>query len=444
MDKTISKARKREQGQTILLFAFGLVALLAMAALAIDVVTLYVARSEAQRAANAAAIAGAKMFAASGFTSVQGGGSLPLADACAAATAQALAVAEQNTVAGQAAVATVNPPCTVQTSLLNPKITVIVARTGLPTFFARIWNRSVNSISATATAEAYNPSYDTVVPPPQTAPIMVSVKPWLIPNCDSSKVAPANPNCAGSAYFVNPADGSIANNGSFIGNTIVLQRVPNTGIPAVNRYYTLDIPVAPLAQPSALPVCPSTGAPSCGQVGTNDYLDNIACSSQVQFSCGQIIGPGPGNLNVDNTPGFAVGNRTNEGTQCLIHANNAGLGQLQDVITEPGGPGTPAKIVGGNNNPNPALQGVDNISRSDSVVTVPLYDGIQLCAGVNCNVNSIVTGFLQLGITQRVPGPPNGSIAAMILNVAGCNPTPLGNTVSGGGVSPVPVRLINQ
>src|SRR5882724_5851621 len=58
-----------ERGQTILLVAVSLVALLGMAALAIDVVTLYTARSEVQRAADAAALAGAKAFVDSGVTS---------------------------------------------------------------------------------------------------------------------------------------------------------------------------------------------------------------------------------------------------------------------------------------------------------------------------------------------------------------------------------------
>ncbi len=61
--------RSGERGQTIILVAVSLVSLLAMAALAIDVVTLYVARSEMQRAADAAALAGAKAFVDSGVTS---------------------------------------------------------------------------------------------------------------------------------------------------------------------------------------------------------------------------------------------------------------------------------------------------------------------------------------------------------------------------------------
>ena len=50
--------RPGERGQTILLVAVSLVSLLAMAALSIDVVTLYTAHGEMQRAADAAALAG--------------------------------------------------------------------------------------------------------------------------------------------------------------------------------------------------------------------------------------------------------------------------------------------------------------------------------------------------------------------------------------------------
>ncbi|MGH8359802.1 MAG: pilus assembly protein TadG-related protein, partial [Pseudomonas sp.] len=64
----ITLRRRREQGQTILLVAVSLVALLGMAALAIDIVTLYVARAEAQRAADGAALAGAQMLVSTGLT----------------------------------------------------------------------------------------------------------------------------------------------------------------------------------------------------------------------------------------------------------------------------------------------------------------------------------------------------------------------------------------
>jgi len=66
----LSRRRHHERGQTIILVAISLVSLLAMAALAIDIVTLYAARSEMQRAADAAALAGAKAIADSGITTL--------------------------------------------------------------------------------------------------------------------------------------------------------------------------------------------------------------------------------------------------------------------------------------------------------------------------------------------------------------------------------------
>ncbi len=470
MDSIVSNPRKQERGQTILLVAVALIALLSMAALAIDVVTLYVARSEAQRAANAAAIAGARMFATSGFTSVQGGAPPPVLQAqicqsggaggTAAANVQAAAVAAQNTIAGQTATiqsVTCNFP-----SSGNPQITVTIARSGLPTFFARIWNRTSNTVSATATAEAYNPSGE-------EAPIQVSVKPWFLPNCDpGDTVGPANPNCPGSssAPFINtavaPNDGSIANKGSFIGKTITVSKVRrgtalalcNGGCPPYNtQYYPLNIPVNP---PAA--VCPSTSAISCTQVGTSTYLDNIACSSQYQVSCGDTIGRGE-TITIDNNNNNNLQLPATEGMQCLIHGGAVGAVDGQDTLNVVAA-GRPAVFTGGDNNPNPALQGVTNISRSDSIVTVPIYDGtgapnpLNLCqigGGFGgCNQTAKVVGFLQLGIIEsnpppNPPGPPqNGSFSAIILNASGCNPGAFGNTVSGGGVSPVPVRLINQ
>ena len=58
-------------------------------------------------------------------------------------------------------------------------------RTDLPTFFARIWGSKQLAVSASATAEAYNPSGAEALdldPRPQVAP--TCVKPWLLPNID--------------------------------------------------------------------------------------------------------------------------------------------------------------------------------------------------------------------------------------------------------------------
>src|SRR5579875_318095 len=148
-----------DRGATLLMVAAALVFMLGMCALAIDLVTGYLARVQCQRAADAAALAGAKVFIDTGCTSTGGcGGSQePLA------TQQAVSVAAQNPVMGLAPAAS-----TVSTSFnyptpLDPQITVTVYRDSahgdpVPTFFAKIFGINYMNVSASATAEAYNPS----------------------------------------------------------------------------------------------------------------------------------------------------------------------------------------------------------------------------------------------------------------------------------------------
>src|SRR5437660_5972766 len=149
--------RRRERGVTILIVAIAMIAMLAMLALGIDIVSLYVAEGDAQRTADAAALAGAKVFVSSGFTSGQLGdptsgtaqglvcnGSSGLADL------QAQAVAAPNLIAGVTATS-VTTSCTWATN--NPQITVTAQRTGLPSFFARIWGARIISLSSSARAE---------------------------------------------------------------------------------------------------------------------------------------------------------------------------------------------------------------------------------------------------------------------------------------------------
>ncbi|MFY9841984.1 MAG: pilus assembly protein TadG-related protein, partial [Terriglobales bacterium] len=109
-----------------------------MAALSIDAVTIYTARSEAQLAADGAALAAARMLANSGMTSNAPG---LTAAAETLAGAVAIQVAQNSLVGGRYLVAT-NGEVTVSFSVgttTNPKVTVRTQRTDLPTFFARIW-----------------------------------------------------------------------------------------------------------------------------------------------------------------------------------------------------------------------------------------------------------------------------------------------------------------
>src|SRR5579859_607323 len=65
--------QKGERGSTLVIVAGIMIVLLGISALAIDLVSFYAVRAEAQRAADAAALAGAQMFLSSGCTTTSGG-----------------------------------------------------------------------------------------------------------------------------------------------------------------------------------------------------------------------------------------------------------------------------------------------------------------------------------------------------------------------------------
>src|ERR1700682_1864577 len=189
--KITRRVKSKERGQTLVLVALTLVTLLAMAALAIDVVTLYVAKSEAQRAADAAALAGAKAFVDSGVTTDPKNSSFQT-------LAQSMATAVINAMIGQNKVAGIPPQLASPPSFNfnqdgNPQITVTFQRTDLPIFFARIWGGTLANVSATATAEAYNASNSQTITGSLVPIAPKCVKPFLVPNQD--------PNRLGQAYI---------------------------------------------------------------------------------------------------------------------------------------------------------------------------------------------------------------------------------------------------
>src|ERR1700733_6201173 len=192
----IRRPRKpKEAGQTLVLVAVALVSLLGMAALAIDVTTLYVAKSELQRAADAAALAAAKTFVDSGVTSLNPGDpAYPTRQVLAQtmATQVISSVLAQNNVSGAAPALVVATPDLTRPG--NPQISVTLQRANLPTFFARIWGTKLATVTATAIAEAYNPGNDPANYPP-IAP--KCVKPMLIANQDPATGTPLVNNATG-------------------------------------------------------------------------------------------------------------------------------------------------------------------------------------------------------------------------------------------------------
>lgn len=197
------------------------------------------------------------------------------------------------------------------------------------------------------------------------------------------------------------------------------------------QFYALDSP-APLS-------CPDKSlALNCSNIGTGPpgiyYHDNIACEGSLNYTNGQQIGPGQ-SVQVDTRIQGTLQTRTVQGTTCLIHASGSGSGQGQDSFSLT----APVSITGGFNNPNPSLRLVSGIHRSDSLVTVPVFNcpSAGPCDGT---VLLPIVGFLQVGI-QDTSG--SGDLHVVIVNAAGVDPANTGTPISGAGTSPIPVRLIH-
>jgi len=426
---------------TLVMVAFALVALLGFAALAIDLAFLYVARSEAQRAADAAALAGAKEFVVSGFTT----GVVSQATAQTLATGAAIGAGSQNNVGGSPAVI-LPTDVTFDFSIANdPRISVTVARDAahggpLPTFFAKVLGVLSANVSAKATAEAYNPG----ISGPPVGP--ACLKPWLLPNCDLNNPSPPNTSCPGTTAgkFVdavacaNTAIPGVCHPGAAPGGVIGSLLSIKPGNPSLanapSKYYPVDLPITSAG--ASCPACAGGGSSGGGIPSGNVYFSNIACCNLAGVPCGpNAIQPITGNK-VGPTAG---------GVDCLIHEGSNGSGQDVLAVDAAGNAVIPFQMTGGLNNPIPALQG-QPIQSSDSIVTIPLYDGFTLCPGLGtCGVTTVnVVGFLQVFIQAETS--PQGTVNAYILNVSGCgaggsgpsSPPPITSTSS------VPIRLIRN
>ena len=425
-----------------LLFVVG-----AMAALSIDIVTLYTARSEAQLAADAGALAGARVFANSGVTSNR-----TTANAKSLATLIATQVASQNMVGGR----TLNPVAaageiTVSFNDANPNfntdphVTVQTQRTDLPTFFARIWGRTVNTVVASATAEAYNPSgSNSANGGPATPVAPLCVKPWLLPNLD-----PTAPSATGANPIFDRTTGAIKNS-SLVGQEwpsatpglnldgiySLCGGTPCTGtvLPAPGGYYpgaidATDFPV------------PTQGLPSCSTT-FNSYQLAVAGCVPTPISCGSSA-----TVDIDVSATYSTKRDHNPVTaaECLIHYNGA-PGDSDSI--DPADLQPPFQFLGGNQNPVASAVNSD-VMVSDSLVTIPVIDTPGSPPPAPPTSVTII-GFLQVFLNPSATSPlpwqganSSSEIPATIINMAGCGTSATGQPIFGNGASPVAVRLIS-
>jgi Flp pilus assembly protein TadG len=425
-----------ERGVTMILVAVAMVAIIGMAAMSIDVVTLYLAREEAQRAADAAALAAARVISISGITGTadpdtDGASWQNVCGPSGTATKIAQIVGAQNAVGGTAATVTVkystrgapsgSPDCSslAQSFAVNPTVLVQVQRTGLPTLFSRFWSRATNTVSATAAAEAFNPSNSGGVAPGGDAVPATPrcVKPWIIPNLEPG-AGPGN----GFVRTSSRRNGEIWNPGIFgidggvIGKSFTLTNscgvLPNclsmeNGTPPGGSY----IPVLVTPPAIAFPTC----------ANADDYQKAIGgCDVNTVYACGSTSNPTTANLQVN------PGADTSAAVQCLIHQTVG-----QDVLDVSS---FPYQIQAGLGNP---ITPNNQVTASSSIVTVPIYDSSANLPGVSQPTVNIV-GFLQVFIDQDLG---NGNMKVHVLNVAGCG-NDASTTLSAPGTSPVPIRLI--
>ena len=451
-------SRSRERGVSMALVALAIFSIIAMAGLAVDLGTLYEASAEAQRAADAGALAAARMISMSGVTGDPTNHYAHWQDVCGSpsspASSAATAEAQLNTIQGTSnATVTVNYTtqgggagsvnCATLTAAfgVNPVVIVKVQQTNLSTYFSRIWGSSGSSVSATATAEVFNPSgSETYSSTGNLIPVQPRcVKPWVVPNADPDASA-LGPN------FVSTVDGSIVNPGITVGGT-------PTGV--IGESFTL-VPDCSTASPGPCPgpgpppfqnpptgtggklqylpgLVPATSAaaPSCA--AATPYQEAIAgCDQTTQYQCGvqSALSSNPNEVDISENPSGPSGD-TLVATECFLN-QSAGATDLLDTTVYP------YQIRAGAANPLNVSGAI--ITSSNSIVTVPIIDNPP--AGltyVGTQAKVTVVGFLQLFIQHLFP---DGTMTVTVVNVAGCGTGVPSGTTPVYGTSPVPVRLI--
>jgi hypothetical protein len=344
--------------------------------------SLYVARTLAQQAADSAALAGAKVFVESGCVT---------SGSCAAQEANATARAQQvgGLISMEGQSFTISVPFIDEPSQ-NPQITVQAQISNLHLYFAGVagWT-TAPIVSATATAEAYNPSGMTAgVPTFCTG----CVRPWLIPNCDPTPAHASPPNtsstlCPGEGYLLNPGDSSVTNPGCAPSGV--------TGEP---------IQIAIASQPTLF------GALDDGSGIVANYQQSITTCNTGQISCGTTM--------LSMLPSSSVKSATQMGVEDLLHVTATGPGAGQDYILPANV--CPPQIQAGAKNPLVTQSVVPQdsvISTSDSIVTAYIWDGLPGSTLSTVPELVKIVGFAQIFVTHV---DATGDVEGIILGVAGC------------------------
>lgn len=290
------RQKTREQrGAGIALVALTMVALLAAVSLAVDVGMLVTARTEAQRVADASALAGAGILALEPDN--EGG-----------ARTEAINFALQNSVRGTAAVVL---PADVVVDLDSSTVAVTVRRTAargnpLGTFFARVFGANTVDITAYAKAKAepVGPTSGTNCLLPIMLPDRWLERPGVYPTADDSFDPeiqnPKNKDLDDDNVwdiYVPPTEGTQGNpstgyDDSVIGATIEIHKSGGGGGGMNPSWY---FPWTPLDQEDQL----VDGGP-----GAANYLDRFTVCMQSTYAPGDLVLTEPGAMVGPTNSGF--------------------------------------------------------------------------------------------------------------------------------------------
>ena len=404
------RGTRRERGSTIALMAVMLFAMLALAAFAIDLASLRSARSEAQRAADAIALAGASAFRDYPWSE---GPTIDSADA------RALSIARQNQVRADTidirnrtdttsnyGWGSVRSVYTEQVTLNiipdSQKVRAWVRHAGVQTFFGGLLGRPYGHVQAMATAWASS-----------AGPTVNCLKPFVIPDMwwESDKTTQdvdgddymdpitlnPGPNQDGESWKYNPDDGDYYE--PFDPNVTNPTR-PQTGYGSPMRSgqgYAGDVGLPLLLKPQTGGGNTSPAAERMGNAfWVLDYDPALNTRQEIQGSCAEAA--------VGDSVPYDNGSRTGQVRQGIDYLVQQDPGATWDQATK--------SVVGSS---------WSDWTQSPRVVIVGLIDPIYWTATSSNNKpdpGSEFTNFARIFLLPNDPKGPPENIHALFIGTA--------------------------
>lgn len=404
---------RRQRGVTLILVALLLFVFIAIAALAVDIGLLYTARTSAQHAADAAALAGAYEFTNPCASPTPPSGCIGWTLTGAAFTA-ATRTAEQNTILGASPAITAEidtSPCPapdgdswVCIDTTNRRVAVNVARTGangIAAHFARIFGLQHLSLSAFAVAEAgtaeEEPSGDS----------SHALKPVFLPNTIFSSLLPSEACTQRQVIFDEATRTITAWADPYFGQPLIIRPGDPHKAAAPSQFFSLDF---------SLPEDPLRG----GAMYRCTWGASInECGGSVPFSCNDM------NVSVVNPLDVETGNMvgpTTEGINLMIGSPPTDDWSSYQERLEAGPTSSP------------------------NLAVAPIWDNCnppEIRPGTNYGVH--VLGFVQIFVDSVVQsGSSRGDVTARILRTINCDEVDFGGTEPPPpGPYTIPIRLVH-